>query len=154
MESFWRRATPYSFAQKAPSINLHEKSGRTQTKVEPHGQSPTLQSFGDGASPWHPSSEAELLRRTDLQPRRSPTHQSYGDGANPADTLSAFIVRRQSPAMDDGVHGQSPWLSADAIGYGRRRLRRRVKVNFQQAHKKRPAKNKNCCKWSWQLSAI
>jgi len=99
MESFWRRATPYSFAQKALSIACTKNLVVPRPKWSPTGRA-------------HGTSNLGGTHRSTSAYAKSPTLQSYGDGAASADTLSAFIVRRQSPAMDDGVHGQSPRLSA------------------------------------------
>jgi len=42
-----------------------------------------LKAFIHGQSPWHPSSEAELLRRTDLHPRRLVSAKRFAEAGNP-----------------------------------------------------------------------
>jgi len=133
MESFWRRATPYSFAQRALSIICTKNLAASRPKWSPIGS--------------RRRSKALVTERpvaSILRSRASSLRSRFGgvgsaeDGPQTWNPPGAY-----SPAPSHRLSKATATASAKA-----------GKINFQHTNKKRSAKNKNSCKCSWQLSAI
>ena len=154
MESFWRRATPYSFAQKAPSITCTKNLVAPRPKWSPTGSRRCSKALAtERARGIHPPKQSfqpsQPLRRSRLCGGRT----SNLGGRRRAKASATERLRRIPFPHSSSDAKVLLWTTA-STGKAHGFLRRRVKVNFQHTNKKRSAKNKNSCKWSWQLSAI